>query len=246
MASRLLVTARFHLANYGFRITPKQSSALSLSRSLHRQASAKRQALPKALIISGQQEHSDVNDQMLSKLLVPFLFAALASTGLAINESQCDKDEENFASEASVDKRSSKSKIYRRSEIAQHTTRDKGIWVTYKDGVYDITKYIVNHPGGQEKIALAAGGSVEPFWSLYRQHYNSKLPIQYLEPLRIGTLHPEDLAAETEAAKVNASDPYSSDPLPSPVQKVLQKRPLNSETPGTLLADSWLTPNDLW
>lgn len=34
-----------------------------------------------------------------------------------------------------------------------------------QDGVYDITDFIANHPGGSEKILLAAGKSVDAFWS---------------------------------------------------------------------------------
>lgn len=33
-----------------------------------------------------------------------------------------------------------------------------------QDGVYDITDFIANHPGGSEKILLAAGKSVDAFW----------------------------------------------------------------------------------
>lgn len=35
-------------------------------------------------------------------------------------------------------------------------------------GVYDITDFVVNHPGGSEKVQLAAGGKLEPYWNLYR------------------------------------------------------------------------------
>ena len=42
------------------------------------------------------------------------------------------------------------------------------IWVTYGGMVYDITDFVANHPGGSEKIILAAGGPVEPWWNLYR------------------------------------------------------------------------------
>jgi cytochrome b involved in lipid metabolism len=30
--------------------------------------------------------------------------------------------------------------------------------------VYDVTDFVANHPGGQEKILLAAGGAIEPYW----------------------------------------------------------------------------------
>lgn len=33
------------------------------------------------------------------------------------------------------------------AEVALHKTKEAGIWVTYGDGVYDITKFIDEHPG---------------------------------------------------------------------------------------------------
>lgn len=45
-----------------------------------------------------------------------------------------------------------------------------GIWVTYKDGVYDVTKFVEQHPGGMARIMLAAGGAIDPFWAMYQQH----------------------------------------------------------------------------
>ena len=41
---------------------------------------------------------------------------------------------------------------------------DKRVWMTYGGNVYDTTDFIANHPGGSEKILLAAGGPVEPHW----------------------------------------------------------------------------------
>jgi cytochrome b involved in lipid metabolism len=41
-------------------------------------------------------------------------------------------------------------------EVAKHKTAASRIWVSYKEGVYDITDFVDAHPG-QEKILLAAG-----------------------------------------------------------------------------------------
>lgn len=134
-------------------------------------------------------------------------------------------------------------KIFRSSEVAAHKTKDTGIWVTYGDGVYDITAFVSNHPGGIDKIMLAAGGSVEPFWRIYRQHYNSKLPLELLAPMKIGRLHPDDIVTVDPK---DESDPYKDDPELSPVLIYHQKKPTNAEPPAALLGDSWITPNDLW
>ncbi len=56
-----------------------------------------------------------------------------------------------------------------KSDVAKHKTKESAILVTYQNGVYDITEFVPGHPGG-DKILLAAGGSVDPFWDLYAQH----------------------------------------------------------------------------
>ena len=58
---------------------------------------------------------------------------------------------------------------FTRAEVAKHASPDD-CWVLLDGKIYDITPFIKNHPGGVEKILLAAGQSVEPFWALYRQH----------------------------------------------------------------------------
>ena len=37
-------------------------------------------------------------------------------------------------------------KIYTRAEVAKHKTQKDGIWVTYKNVVYDITDFVEQHP----------------------------------------------------------------------------------------------------
>ena len=43
-----------------------------------------------------------------------------------------------------------KKSSYTKKEISNHNT-EKNAWVTYKNKVYDITKFIDSHPGGQRK-----------------------------------------------------------------------------------------------
>ena len=56
-----------------------------------------------------------------------------------------------------------------------------------QDGVYDITDFIGQHPGGAKRIMLAAGGSVDSFWAMYAQHQKKEVA-QLLEGYRIGSL----------------------------------------------------------
>ena len=37
---------------------------------------------------------------------------------------------------------------YTYEDVLKHNTLEKGVWVTYKDKVYDITPFINMHPGG--------------------------------------------------------------------------------------------------
>ena len=39
------------------------------------------------------------------------------------------------------------------------------LWVTYQGNVFDLTKFVQEHPGGAQFIRSAAGGAVEPWGS---------------------------------------------------------------------------------
>ncbi|XP_025101579.1 LOW QUALITY PROTEIN: sulfite oxidase-like [Pomacea canaliculata] len=128
---------------------------------------------------------------------------------------------------------------YTLDDVARHKTKETGIWVTFKNGVYDITEYVSSHPGGS-KILLAAGGSVEPFWDLYAVHKHSDI-LSTVESFRIGNI--------TELPKVESfskEDPYANDPPRSPLLIPSSKKPFNAEPPAELLVDNYLTPNDLF
>lgn len=56
--------------------------------------------------------------------------------------------------------------FFTKTDVANHKTLETGIWVTYKEGVYDITEFIRNHPGGESKIKMAIGGPIDPFWKM--------------------------------------------------------------------------------
>ena len=137
--------------------------------------------------------------------------------------------------------RNSKLPNFRKAEISTHKSAEKGIWVTFGDGVYDITDFVESHPGG-EKILLAAGGGLEPFWNMYAVHKNDSV-FEILEELRIGNIHPDD---KVEVSKKDVNDPYANDPPRHPALKVNSERPFNAETPSQLLTDNMLTPNELF
>ena len=143
---------------------------------------------------------------------------------------------------------SASTKIYKRAEIQKHNCKETGIWVTYQGGVYDITKFVVNHPGGQDKIMLAAGGDIEKFWNLYKQHLNNKYAMEILAEMYIGVLHPDDVEKEkhVDISQPQENDPFNKEPTLSPLLQYHMNKPTNAEAPAPLLAESWITPIDLW
>jgi cytochrome b involved in lipid metabolism len=46
---------------------------------------------------------------------------------------------------------------YKMNDIKKHNTIEKGIWTTINNKVYDITKWVPQHPGGIAKIMQIAG-----------------------------------------------------------------------------------------
>ncbi|XP_067144946.1 sulfite oxidase-like, partial [Centruroides vittatus] len=126
---------------------------------------------------------------------------------------------------------------YSAKEIAKHNTKEKNIWVSYKAGVYDITEFVDQHPGG-DKILLASGGPIEPFWELYGVHKQDEI-LELLETFRIGNLSQED-------RKELSNDVYANEPTRHPALKVCSNKPFNAETPLELLTEKFITPSSLF
>ena len=81
---------------------------------------------------------------------------------------------------------------FRIADVQREATENKKLWVTYKDGVYDLTTFADSHPGGVENILMAAGGPIEPFWKTYPFHEVEKI-IDLLKSNKIGVLHKDDI-----------------------------------------------------
>nr|CAD7194648.1 unnamed protein product [Timema douglasi] len=107
---------------------------------------------------------------------------------------------------------------YTLADISSHSCKENRIWVTFSHGVYDITEFVEQHPGG-EKILMAAGGSLEPFWLLY---------------------------ADVSEGMANMEDPYACEPRRHPALKPSSKKPFNAEPPLPVLVDSFITPAELF
>ena len=132
---------------------------------------------------------------------------------------------------------------YKLEEIARHKSAETGVWVTYKDSVYDITEFMDVHPGGREKIIRAAGASVELFWEVYTSH-NTEEVKEMLEALQIGNVQCTSDQGKSIGRKQEG--PYANEPERSPKSKVIRQAPYLSETPSVLFTDSYTTPNDIY
>ncbi|XP_026163859.1 sulfite oxidase, mitochondrial [Mastacembelus armatus] len=128
--------------------------------------------------------------------------------------------------------------IFSQEEVTKHRSLEDGVWVTYRGSVYDITEFVALHPGGN-KILLAAGGALEPFWALYAVH-NQEHVLEILSEYKVGELKAEDLKKQQA---VTSSDPYSSDPERHPLLHTNSLKPFNAEPPAEILSDSYITPS---
>jgi sulfite oxidase len=134
----------------------------------------------------------------------------------------------------------SKLPVFTREEVAKHRTLADRVWVTYRDGVYDVTDFLEQHPGGAARLMLAAGGAIDPFWAMYAQHGTA--PVRaLLEEHRVGRL------AGGASAAPAGSDPYGNEPKDRhPALEVRAARPFNAETPRAALAAALVTPTELF
>nr|DBA32909.1 TPA: hypothetical protein GDO54_000658 [Pyxicephalus adspersus] len=128
---------------------------------------------------------------------------------------------------------------YTREDVKKHKTPHERIWVTYAGEVFDITDFVELHPGG-DRIMLAAGGSLEPFWALYGVHKSDHVK-EILQQYKVGVLSPDD-----KDNVLDLSDPYSKDPPRHPILKVNSSKPFNAEPPPEILTESYITPNEIF
>ncbi|KAB5537047.1 hypothetical protein PHYPO_G00114340 [Pangasianodon hypophthalmus] len=130
--------------------------------------------------------------------------------------------------------------VYSQEEVTKHCAVEKGIWVTYKGSVYDVTDFVAIHPGG-DKILLAAGKALEPFWALYAVHEQEHV-LEILSKYKVGILRAEVGKKED----IKSADPYSTDPARHPALRVNSLKPFNAESPPAILTDSYITPSAIF
>ncbi|MCJ1416220.1 hypothetical protein MMC32_002555 [Xylographa parallela] len=77
------------------------------------------------------------------------------------------------------------SKTISQSDLAAHSSVDSGLYIVIDGGVYDLTGFVEEHPGGA-KILKRVGGkdASKQFW----KYHNESVLKKYQEQLKIGNL----------------------------------------------------------
>ena len=119
--------------------------------------------------------------------------------------------------------------------MAAHSTASDRFLVTLGSGVYDITDFIEDHPGG-DIIKLSKGQDLSRFWNAQRQHFKTTV-LNVLEGYRIGNL-------DQPVVFNYGEDPYSQEAPRALLGRVFSLAPYNAEPDVLMLTKSGLTPVD--
>jgi len=75
------------------------------------------------------------------------------------------------------------SESYTAAQVAEHKTPEKGLWIIVDSGVYDVTNFLDEHPGGPKILKRVAGKDAsKQFW----KYHNEGVLKKYTEKLKIG------------------------------------------------------------
>ncbi|KAH7326087.1 cytochrome b5-like heme/steroid binding domain-containing protein [Stachybotrys elegans] len=71
---------------------------------------------------------------------------------------------------------------YTIAEVAKHKDDANGYWLIVENEVYDVTKFLEEHPGGAKILKRYSGkDATKPFWKYHNEHvlkkYGAKLKI---------------------------------------------------------------------
>jgi hypothetical protein len=94
-----------------------------------------------ASTLTPKQAASDQSRAGCSDYLLPAGVVAMSMALIGIKLSECEKMPKAPGVQAGMP-------IISRAEVAKHKTLETGIWTTYQNGVYNITEFVANHPGG--------------------------------------------------------------------------------------------------
>ena len=134
--------------------------------------------------------------------------------------------------------------VYTYDEVLKHSfDHDRDIWVTYKDGVYDITDFVSKHFGG-DILLMATGKAIDSYWTRYNVHNNTKTH-ELLESMRIGNFDRNTAPKDEDVTPID--DQWKNEPKSRhPALYCSEKKPFNAETPQSMLTNQFYTPKDIF
>ncbi|XP_011312566.1 cytochrome b5 isoform X2 [Fopius arisanus] len=92
---------------------------------------------------------------------------------------------------------SSEVKLFTRAEVSKHKD-SKDAWIIIHNIVYDVTKFLSEHPGGEEVLLEQAGvDGTEPFEDVG----HSSDARQMMEPYKIGEIVEEERSPSSKGDK---------------------------------------------
>jgi cytochrome b involved in lipid metabolism len=73
------------------------------------------------------------------------------------------------------------SKSFTPAEVAAHNNADKGLYIIVDSSVYDVTKFVDEHPGGAKILKRVAGKDAsKQFWKVSPQRRRHDLFLFYI------------------------------------------------------------------
>ncbi|POS73864.1 hypothetical protein DHEL01_v207744 [Diaporthe helianthi] len=85
---------------------------------------------------------------------------------------------------------------YSVADVAKHKDESNGMWIIVDNGVYDITNFLDEHPGGPKILKRMAGkDSSKQFW----KYHNEKVLEKYGGKLKVGTVKEQAKLVEVDA-----------------------------------------------
>lgn len=133
------------------------------------------------------------------------------------------------------------------AEVRQHGRDASKIYVTYGDGVFDVTDFVDAHPGGR-LILLAAGRALDPYFESYPQH-KQHFVYEMLSEMRVGNLVRDQQWVEEvdkKSAHFAIDAAYAHQPSRDDRLIVRSERPFTAEPPAQLLVREQNTANEIF
>lgn len=94
-----------------------------------------------------------------------------------------------------------KNKTYKVEEVEKHSTGED-CWIIYESRVYDVTSFLMEHPGGEDLILGEAGRDAT---DAFENAAHSTKAREMLSKYVIGEVDPDDLRASNEEKAASRS-----------------------------------------